>query len=158
MAKRFRFDLEPVLRYRAIMEDKRRREFAEANRLAEAERLRRQELGRERGEVQDDIVRLYEARAPFQGIRDSYFLASRLEGEMADSLKRQRELDQAREQRRRDLVAARRDTRMMETIKENRRAEFVREQDRLDQALLDELSIQARARRGATRRDEGGEV
>ncbi|MDR0362907.1 MAG: flagellar FliJ family protein [Planctomycetota bacterium] len=156
MARRFRFNLDPVLRYRKILEDQRRRDFAEANRAAEEERVHREDIGREREEVQDEIVRLYEEQAPFQVIRDSYYLSSQLEGEAAASLNRQRRLDQALDECRKHLVKARRDTQVMETLKDRRREEFVREQDRLDQALLDELSIQARGRMMREAADSGG--
>lgn len=147
MARRFRFNLESVLRYREIMEDQKRREFAEANRLSEEERVRREAMGEERSELQDEIVRLYEEQAPFKSIVDSYAMVGKLDQLMSDSANRQRQLDAIKEQRRQLLVKARQDTQMMETLKERRREEFVREQDKLEQALLDELSIQARARR-----------
>lgn len=35
----------------------------------------------------------------------------------------------------------------MENLKERRREEFIREQDKIEQALLDDLSIQAQGRR-----------
>ncbi|MDR3210665.1 MAG: flagellar export protein FliJ [Planctomycetota bacterium] len=146
MAK-FRFNLQTVLRYRKIMEDQRRREFAEASRLAETERGRLGELEAERSEVQDEIVRLYSERAPFQSVVDSYHMIGRLEGLKAASLERQRQLDQVVEDRRKVLVKARQETQIMETLREHRREEFVREQDQREQAIVDELSIQARGRR-----------
>ena len=147
MAKRFRFNLEPVLRYRVIMEDQKRREFAEANRAAEEERMRREELSSERSEYQDDIVRLYAEKAPFQSVVASYNMIGKLEGEMTASSQRQVQLDHAREIHRQNLVTARQNTQIMETLKDRRKEEFTREQDRVEQSLLDELSIQAQARR-----------
>ena len=155
MARRFRFNLEPVLRYREIMEDQRRREFAEANRRAEEERLRREELASERSGIQDDIVRLYAEKAPFQSVVASYHMVGWLEGEMIESMNRQRQLDQVREQRRQLLVTARQNTQIMETLKERRREEFNYEQDKAEQSILDELAIQARARRNLERKNSG---
>jgi flagellar FliJ protein len=139
------------------MEDRRRRDFAEANRVAEGERVHREDLRHEREEIQDEIVRLYDEQAPFQAIRDSYHLTNQLEGEVIASLNRQRRLDQEVDERRKNLIQARQETRMLETLKERRREEFVKEQDRLDQTLLDELSIQARGRMLRERRTAGGE-
>ena len=147
MARRFRFNLEAVLRYREIMEDQKRRDFAEANRLVEEERLRREDIQRERGELQDEIVSSFESQAPFQSVVSTYHMVGRLEMAAAESMRRQQKLEHEREQRRQALVTARQETRMMETLKERRREEFVREQEKVEQTLLDELSIQARARR-----------
>ena len=146
MARRFRFNLEAVLRYREIMEDQRRRDFAEANRLAEEERLRREDMQRERSGLQDEIVHSFEDRAPFQSVVSSYHMVGRLEQAAAESLRRQAALDAEKERRRQALVAARQATRMMETLKDRRRDEFRREEDKREQSLLDELSIQARGR------------
>lgn len=156
MAKRFRFNLEPVLRYRQIMEDQKRREFAEANRLVEEERLRREEILHERSEMQDEIVRSFREQAPFQSIVSSYHMVGRLEMAAVESLRRQARLEAEREQRRQHLVKARQDSKMMETLKDRRREEFVREQEKIEQNLLDELSIQARARAGTEKRNAGG--
>lgn len=156
MAKRFRFNLDAVLRYRQIMEDQKRRDFAEANRLLEEERLRREEMLRERAEIQDEIVRSFSEQSPFQSIVTSYNMVGKLEVAARDSLGRQERLEAEKERRRQLLVAARQETRMMETLKDRRREEFVREQDKEEQSLLDELSIQARARREREKKDEAG--
>lgn len=155
MARRFQFNLEAVLRYRQIMEDKKRREFAEASRRAEEERLRREEMAAERSGLQDEIVKLYAEKAPFQSVVDSYHMVGRLDALVTDSQNRQRQLDLVAEQRRQLLVKARQNTRMMETLKERRRDEFNHEQDRAEQALLDELSIQARGRREMEKKAAG---
>ena len=147
MARRFRFNLEAVLRHRERLEEDRRREFAEVNRLVEEERLRREEMQRERGELQDEIVKSFEEQAPFQSVVMSYHMVGRLEQAATESLKRQNILNAELEKRRQALVTARQETHMLETLKERRQEEFQREQDRLEQALLDELSIQARGRR-----------
>lgn len=147
MARRFRFNLEAVLRYREIMEDQKRREFAEINRMVEEERLRREDILRERGELQDEIVTSFEGQAPFQSVVTTYHMVGRLESAATESAKKQKILEAEREKRRHALVTARQETLMMETLKERRREEFVREQDKIEQTLLDELSIQAQGRR-----------
>ena len=147
MARRFRFNLDPVLRYREIMENQKRLDFAKATRLVEAERFHREEIRRERGEMQDEIVKSFQEGSPFQSIVASYHMISRLEQETLESLKRSVRLEIEREKKRQVLIAARKETRVMETLKERRREEFAREQDRLEQGMLDELAIQAGARR-----------
>lgn len=157
MARRFRFNLDPVLRYRQIMEDQKRREFAEANRMLEEERMRRQEIIQERSSIQDDIVQSFEESAPFQSVVSAYHMVARLEHAINDSHQREAVLERQREERRLLLVEARQETRMMEILKENRREEFVREQEKIDQTLLDELSIQARGRREREKKAQAGE-
>ena len=147
MARRFRFNLQTVLRYREIMEEERRREFLEASRLVDEERLRREEYDRERGQIQDEIVRSFAEQSPFQSIVSSYHIVGQLENAMVASMKRQQQLELEREKRRQAMITARQETRMMETLKEHRQEEFVREQEKVEQSLLDELSIQSRARR-----------
>lgn len=147
MARRFRFNLQAVLRYREIMEDQRRRDFLEASRLVDEERLRREDMQRERGEIQDEIVRSFAEQSPFQSIVSSYHMVGRLEHSMSESTRRQQQLEAEKEKRRLAMVEARQQTRMMESLKERRQEEFVREQEKIEQSLLDELSIQAQGRR-----------
>lgn len=154
MARRFRFNLEAVLRLRERTEDERRRQFAEASRLVEEERLRREGILGERSELQDDIVKSFRERAPFQSVVTSYHMIGKLEQAAAESARRQRALEAERDRRRAALVDARRETRMLETLRERRREEFVREQERVEQLLLDELSVQARER--VLREERGG--
>lgn len=156
MARRFRFNLEAVLRYREIMEDQKRRDFAEANRLVEEERMRREDMLRERSDLQDEIVKSFAEQAPFQSVVTTYHMVGRLEVAAGESSQRLAALEAEREKRRQALVAARQETRMMETLKEQRREEFVREQDRVEQTMLDELSIQARSRKLREEAREGG--
>lgn len=155
MARRFRFNLEAVLRYRVIMADERRREFLEAKKLVDEEIQRREEMKRERGQMQDEIVRAFEERAPMQTVMASYHMVGKLENAMADSLRRQQQLEVEVERRRQAMITANQEKQVMESLKERRREEYVKEQDRLEQAFLDELSIQSRARR---RREETAET
>ena len=157
MARRFRFNLEAVLRYREITEDQKRRDFAQATRMAEEERARREDIQRERGEIQDEIVKSFQEQAPFQSIVSFYHLVGRLDQATLESLKRSAVLEIDREKKRQVLVAARQDTRMMETLKERRREEFIREQDRLEQGTLDELAVQAKTRRDREDKRDGEE-
>lgn len=155
MARRFQFNLDAVLRYRDIMADERRREFLEAKKLVDEERLRREEMGRERSAMQDEIVKAFEERAPMSSVMASYRMVGKLEAAMQDSLRREKQLEAEVERRRKIMIAANQDKQVMESLKERRREEFVREQDKMEQAFLDELSIQAQGRR---RRDAKAEA
>ncbi len=127
--------------------------------MLEEERVRRQEIIQERSEMQDEIIRSFEGQAPFQSVVSSYHMVAYLEGAINESHRRELTLEQQRELRRLALVEARQETRTMEILKENRKEEFVKEQEKIDQTLLDELSIQARARRiRESQAHSGGEV
>ena len=147
MARRFRFNLETVLRYREMQEDQRKREYLEVNRQLNEERLRREDLQRDRGAMQDEIVRGFTEHDPFQSVVSNYNQVGRLENAIGESLRREQQLRAELERRRVAMVEARMDTRMMESLKERRREEFNREQEKAEQSLLDELSIQAQGRR-----------
>ncbi|MDR2391900.1 MAG: flagellar export protein FliJ [Planctomycetota bacterium] len=147
MARRFRFNLEAVLRYRGIIKDRRQREFAEASRRVEEERRRGEDILRERGDIQDEIVNAFQEQAPFQSIMASYRMADNLARSATESAKRCRELEIEAEKIRQTLIAASRDKKVMESLKERRCEEFQRDQSRQEQALLDEMSIQSRSRR-----------
>ena len=158
MAKRFRFNLEAVLRYRGVLEDQRRRDYLQANRLVEEERVRRDSLLRERGEIQDEIVKSFQDCLPLPVIVASYRLVDSLERSAGESARRLGDLEAEAERRRLDLIEAGRDKRVMEMLKERRREEFRLEQDKLDQAELDETSIRMRSwRRREAAGGEGGE-
>lgn len=147
MAKRFRFNLEAVLRYREITEDRRKREYMEANRAVTEERLRREEMQRERTAMQEEIVRGFEKQEPFQSVVASYNTIGRIENAVSESLRREQRLQAELEEKRKAMVAARMDTRIMESLKERRKEEFLREEDRIEQTVLDELSLQQQGRR-----------
>ena len=147
MAERFRFNLETVLRYRGIIKDRCQREFAAASRRVEEERRRGEDILRERGDIQDEIVKAFQEHSPFQSIIASYRTADSLARSAVESAKRRRELEIEAEKSRQALVEASRDKEVMESLKERRREEFRRDQERQQQALLDEMSIQSRSRR-----------
>lgn len=147
MAKRFRFNLEAVLRYRAIQEDEAKREYLELKRLVEQERLRREELAVQRGEMQDEIVQAFAERAPMQAVTTAYSMIGRIESAMAESHRKQAQLEAQAEQKRQIMIVASQKKKVMETLKENRRIEYIQELDRVEQAFLDEMSIQAQGRR-----------
>lgn len=151
MAKRFRFNLEAVLRYREITEDRRKREYMEANRAVTEERLRREEMQRERTAMQEEIVRGFEKQEPFQSVVANYNTVGRLENEVAASRRREQQLQGELEIRRKAMVAASMDKKVMESLKERRKEEFIKEEDRMEQITLDDLSIQQQSRR---RREE----
>ncbi len=147
MARRFRFDLEPVRKYREMIEDAKRRDFAAANRQVEEQRLRLEEMGEERQHTQDEIRKLYAGGAAFNQVIDTYRFINTLEMQLARGQRQLAAYEQVREQKRGVFVAARRDREALDILKRQRQEEFRREQERRDQAGLDELAIIARRQR-----------
>ncbi|MCD7898063.1 MAG: flagellar export protein FliJ [Planctomycetaceae bacterium] len=147
MARRFRFNLDAVLRYREIMEDERRREYLEAKKLVDEERVKQEELQQERSAVLDEIVQALEREVSVQAVMASYSTIGRLDAAVEESRCREKQLEEEVEKRRLAMIGAHQETSIMENLKERRREEFIREQDKIEQALLDDLSIQAQGRR-----------
>ena len=147
MARRFRFNLQAVLRYREIIEDQRKRDYMELNRQINEEKLRREDMQRERNAMQDEIVRGFENHEPFHAVVANYHTIGRIETAVSESLRREQQLQAELEKKRKAMVEARMDTRIMESLRDRRKEEFIREEDRLEQNILDELSIQQQGRR-----------
>ncbi len=154
MARRFRFNLDAVLRYREIMEDERRREYLEAKKLVDEERVKQEELQQERSAVLDEIVQALEREVSVQSVMASYSTIGRLDAAVAESRQREKQLEDEVEKRRLAMIGAHQETSIMENLKERRREEFLREQDKIEQALLDDLSIQAQGRRVREAREQ----
>ncbi len=147
MARRFQFNLQGLLRYREIMEEEKRRAYLEAKRLVDVEKVKQQDLAKQRDQVQDEIVHALEDSVSVQSVMASYATVGKIDAALAESRKRMTALEAEVEKRRLAMIGARQETRMMETLKDRRREEFIQEQDKLEQAVIDELSIQARGRR-----------
>lgn len=150
MAKRFHFHLDPVLRYRQILENERKKEFAIANRAWEEERLHRTEMEEERQKTQEEIRALYAAKTKFQEILETYRYVNALDVRLAYLERRLAELDRVREEKREALVKARRDRRALEILREHRKEEHDAQNAAEEQKILDELAIRAARRRRST--------
>lgn len=147
MAKRFRFNLEAVLRYRQIQEDEAKREYLDLKRMMEQERVRREEMSAQRGDIQDEIVQAFSERAPMQAITAAYHMIGKIESAMAESMRREKDLELKAEAKRQAMIKSSQRKKAMEILKDRRREEFVREQDLIEQNFLDDMSIQAQSRR-----------
>jgi len=142
VARRFRFRLEPVLRQRERVEEARLRDFAEAQRgvVAAEEYLHR--LADEKSQEQQEIVRLYEARAPFEEVLrvHQYLNTVNLRAGFGQRALAQHAAVAA--QRRGFLLEARQRRRALELLKERQRAAHRAEQERAERRELDSLAIQ----------------
>ena len=116
MAKRFKFRLESVLKYRQIIEDEKKREFAAANQAAEAQRLKAQELEHERVDVLKSIgeMRSRGGEVHLASMVDSMRLVSKIEIGIQSANNETRRLEKEMEGRRRAFVEAQRDKKAIE--------------------------------------------
>ncbi|MFW5857811.1 MAG: flagellar export protein FliJ [Planctomycetota bacterium] len=142
MARRFRFRLEPVLRYRGRIEEERMRDFALAQgRVVEQER-QLEEIASEKAEHQEEIARLSREGVAVDQILEFHRYINTLNVRAALG---QRELAVRREEldrRRADLLEARKDHRALELLKERRWEDHRREEAREEADLVNELAIQ----------------
>lgn len=152
MAKRFRFRLAPVLRYREMIEEEKNRDFAKANRAVEEERMRLEEMERERVATQDAVREMYGKGGDFHRVVDAFRYMNGLEIEMMTTRRKMEALQKIADEKRGVFVGARRDKRALEILKERQEEEAKAEMGREEQQQIDEQGIRLRQRRG---RDSG---
>jgi len=147
MARRFRFRLQPVLRYREMIETEKKKDFALANRAVEEERLRREALQQDRGATQADVRDLYAGGAPFQQVVEAYRYINTLDLQLVYNAQRLAKLAAVREEKRKLLMIAQRDRKALDLLRERRREDHAYEVARAEQTELDALAVQAKRRR-----------
>mgnify|MGYP000552706126 CR=1 FL=1 len=147
MAKRFQFQLQAVLRYREMVEEQRKKEYASANRQADEARMRREAMLADRGAIQDNIREINTSHLPFHRLLDSYRYLHALDIDLTRNAVEMVRLETVREERRQALLEARKRRRALEILKDRRQAEHAYQSGRQEQAELDEISAQAKRRR-----------
>ncbi|MFH0911781.1 MAG: hypothetical protein V1918_09795 [Planctomycetota bacterium] len=151
MAKRFRFRLEPVRRYRARLEEARLQELAETQRGVVEQRNYLQGLDREKRTGQEEVVRMYEAREDFSHILlvHRYINTVNLRNVFGERELTARTAEMSR--RRERFIEARQRRRVLDLLKERRAQEHRRAEDSVEVRFLNELALQIarRTRRGA---------
>ena len=155
MAKKFKYKLQSVLRYREIIEEERKRDFAQANRLVEEQKARAEALDTERYSLQDDLRTLNaggEVRFE-QMVNTIRYLAS-LDAGIVTARREEERLRREMEGQRQAFVMARRDKRVLEILKEKRLEAHRKVDDRQHQQVLDELSLRALRRRVGEERNQ----
>lgn len=144
MAKRFRFNLDPVLRYRDMIEGERMRDFAHANRAVEDAAMRIRQLEDERADTQEDVRELFAGGGDFSQVVEHFRYINTLDIDMSTRMKKLQGLKETREKQREAYVEARRDRRALELLREKRQEEHRHEVEREAQAELDALAVQAK--------------
>ena len=148
MPARFRFSLQPLLDWRARVEEEKQRDFAAARRLLE-------DCDRELACLADEYARSAKrlvastcaARTADLRLGDSYlrFMRAAMKGQRSRRHDLQATFDRARDA----LVTASRERRVIEKLKERRRREFEATEARREELEIDESN--ARRHERATR-------
>ncbi|MBP5233397.1 MAG: flagellar export protein FliJ [Planctomycetes bacterium] len=148
MAKKFKFRLEAVLKYRQMVEDEQKRNFAAANAAVEEKRRQAEELDQERAAAVEGLRNVRDAgEVNMRALNDSLRYIGNLEMGAMSVRQEEERLRQQMEGIRQQFVAARRDKRAVEVLKEKRRAAYDFALGQEFQAQLDEISLRALLKR-----------
>jgi len=147
MAKKFNFRLASVLKYRQIIEQDKLKDFAQANRRVEEQRVEIQKMDGMRHEAMDDVRQMYQEGNEFQQIVDVYRYMNTLELGMSRRAVQMYKFQEVADQKREYLVKARKDRRALEMLEERQHEVHDHEQAVVEQNELDELAVQAWRRR-----------
>lgn len=154
MAKKFKFRLEAVLKYRQMVEDERKRAFAAANAEVEEKRRQAEELDQERADTLDGLRNITGGGAVnMRTLTDTLRYIGSLEMGAMQARQEEERLRQQMENVRQQYIAARRDKRGVEVLKEKRKKAYDFAAGLEFQAMLDEVSLRALLKR---RREENG--
>ena len=147
MARRFRFALKPVLRLREMVEGRKKKDFALANRAVDEERMRRQSMQHDREETQENVREVYAQGGDFERIVDMYRYINSLDLQLAKNSRKLADLNAVREQKRNDLVVAQKERKALELLEDKRREAHQRDSARQQQNELDAMAVQAKQHR-----------
>ena len=141
MAKKFKFPLDPALRYRRHLEGEKKRALAKARRAVLEQNRLLLELLREEGQGKEEFRKLKVGQTGVQRLRlqEQYLnaLSRRIRREFEGLQRRLL----AEEQARRELVEARKQVRVLERLRERREADYRYELGREEQKELDETGL-----------------
>ncbi len=143
MAKKFRFKLQPVLRYRERIEEETRGRFAKIQQLQQAKEREISELQRQNGEALGAMVDAQSGDVDMARVR---ILNRYITGLNISSLQRQGELRAIQgevEKRRRELVRARQEVRVLDKLKDRRYQDHLYEENQEEMKIFNEIAIQA---------------
>ena len=151
MAKKFKFRLESVLKYRKIIEDERKREFAEANKAVEEQRGKIRQLEDERHEMVDVIRGMRSGKTKedvhLSSMVDAMLVVGGIDMGIQSANNEIRRLSKEVEGKRLAFVEAQRDKKAIEILKDKRKEVYLHDLEAENQAQLDELSIRMARKR-----------
>ncbi len=153
MAKKFKFRLESVLKYRKIIEDEKKREFAEANKAVEEQRMKIRELEEDRQDLIESIRDMREGKSNekihMSGMVDAMLIVGGIEMGIITANNEVQRLSKEVAGKRQAFVESQRDKKAIEILKDKRKKTYLHELETEQQQLLDELSIRMSRKRTA---------
>ncbi len=153
MAKKFKFRLESVLKYRKIIEDEKKREFAEANKAVEEQRMRIRELEDDRQDLINSIREMRDGKKKesihMSGMVDAMLIVGGIEMGIISANNEVKRLSKEVDGKRQAFVESQRDKKAIEILKDKRRKTYLHDLEAEQQQLLDELSVRMSRKRAA---------
>jgi len=139
--KRFNFKLDKVLGYRGVVEEEKKRLFAEAQRAIATQReqirIIEAEISKQMAELRARCVENVDVKDVVARRLYTSYLQSALDlaNETLATMRRQLEV------RRKELVQASKEKKVLERVRERRFGEYTYETDREEQKFIDELGV-----------------
>lgn len=148
MAKKFKFKLAPVLKYRSMIEDEMKTRFAHAQGIRNAKEAEIRSLQQESAQAKDAMLDAKTGRIDGTMLRN---LNRYITGLHVSEMQRSGELRAIEvevEKRRLEFVESRKQVRVIEKVKEKLQESHRYEENREATALFDELALQKVAAQG----------
>ncbi|MBN2710944.1 MAG: hypothetical protein JXR97_00715 [Planctomycetes bacterium] len=147
MAKKFDFRLQPVLRYREMIEKEKMKDFAIANREVDEQVLHMNSMQDERDSTQDEVREIYAKNESFDKVVEHYRFINAVDLQLAMGARKLKKLETVRDDKMRVFINSRKDRRALELLKDKKKEEHDYDVSCEVQHELDELSIRAKRRR-----------
>jgi|GEM_PF-2184332 len=147
MAKKFRFKLAPVLKYRETIQEERRTRYLQ---IQEMRNQKIRELEALKGEASAAVESMVDAQTGTMDVSRIKLLNRYITGLNVSQQQRSmqlRSIEGEAEKRREELVVARKDVRVMEKLQDKRLGEYEYEERREETKTYDEIASQAHRRR-----------
>lgn len=153
MAKRFKFNLDTVLKIRENTEKDKLLEFSKAQSSVIDIQKKIERMDKARHENQDMIAKLYKDKADVHYITDYYRYINNLESRKYNAVKELQLNEFEMEKRRSVYLEARKNRRALDLLKDKRLAEHIKAEDHEEAIQLDDLAIQ-RKRSGDVKEED----
>ncbi|MHC4870231.1 MAG: flagellar export protein FliJ [Planctomycetota bacterium] len=153
MAKRFKFNLDTVLKIRENTEKDKLLDFSKAQSAVIEKQNQIERMDESRRENQDMIAKLYKDKANVHDIVDYYRYINNLESQKFYTVKQLQVSEFEMEQKRAVYLEARKKRRALDLLKEKRFDEHIKAENHDEARQLDDLVIQ-RKRSGDVKEDE----
>lgn len=149
MPKAFAFRLEPVLKFRRIVEENKKKDLALARRAIEEQRMALERLHENEAQGKERLKGLLVGEVDIAGVRVQMGQLHAVARSIREGNDRMTSLRQREEEKREIFVKARKDVRVLEKLRERRKEGYDVEMRRLEQKFLDDVAIGIRRFRAA---------